>query len=647
MEVYPLTLDEGTVITPDYFTWWEQQPTPTPGSGENYATALDNAIKATLRDMLTTVVRTVDGYRTETETLEVMQTKTIDLTDRRTLTLELDGYQAGYVTHIALFSEDWDPHFALYRVTNVLTRTIVAKSVTFELEFDPIGTVTMQTRPGQPARIGGYWDVYHKNLGEPSKPYVQPIGVVKDLSVPLPRIPDWMYETPGIQGPAMNLLFVKVTGVSGGKYETFACLCADDPNERLRVGLRPTYYYPMLREIMNDPQTFTPFPTADSIVDISISARTAVPIRKNSSDPPLDLSASTIYSDWLYLEGTVRELDLSSRPEFGDLKICWTELTDVSYGLSYEYDVPATDNVPWYIWPIVEMDVRDMYGNVLANIDTRWCDGLANAVDPSLKAYDAPTTVSGLKLTTSVTLTNIITSLVFPDGSHIDWPEGHLPYNTSVYKDYLATQQRYDREMLDIAVQQARGQTIVNSSTSLVNGLLTGALSGSGPLGAVTAAVGVVGNIAQLGIRSEAMTKELEAKQAQLQLMPDKTYIDAGNIEYMDGYTFKLEGKAVDMIAVKLPIDAWRPHPNGGVLYEERYVNWFIRHGYYAGGRYASLDQGEFIPGENRFVKISTVTALNLFRERGNGANTYFPSWLQREFVDLIKNGVNIRRITI
>lgn len=643
MEVYPLTLDEGAVITPDYFTWWEQQPTPSPGSGENYATALDNAIKATLRDMLTTVVRTVDGYRTETETLEVMQVKTIDLTDRRTLTLELDGQQAGYVTHIAFFSEDWDPHFALYRVTNVLTRTITAKSVTFELEFDPIGTVTMQTRPGQPAKIGGYWDVYHKNLGEPSKPYVQPMGIVDDLSVSLPRIPRMHFTS----GEEVDILFVKVTGIINGGYATYGALCVANPNIRRTViaKIDDTKYniYPRIVDIVDEPQTYTPFATADSIIDISISARSPVPISLIDGGTPIDQSQAVVNTDTLILDGDLIELPIGS----GGLVYSWSKLSDATYGLSYSYDVPATGSIPWYMWPIVEMDVRDMFGNVLANVDTRWCDGLANAVDPSLKAYDAPTTVSGLKVTTSVTLTNIITSLVFPDGSHINWPEGHLPFNTSVYKDYLATQQRYDREMLDIAVQQARGQTIVNSSTSLVNGLLTGALSGSGPLGAVTAAVGVVGNIAQLGIRSEAMTKELEAKQAQLQLMPDKTYIDAGNIEYMDGFNFKLEGKAVDMLTVKLPIDAWRPHPTGGVLYEERYVNWFIRHGYYAGGRYASLDQGEFIPGENRFVKISTVTALNLSRERGNNANTYFPSWLQREFVDLIRNGVNIRRITI
>lgn len=645
MKVFPLTLDDGNVINPDYHAFWSQHGWPTQNPGETVGMAMDRTIQEDLQRKVTQVWRAAGGGANVKVPLDVMTSKTIDLTDRRTITLPMKAEEAGAVTHLAFYSEEWEPRFALYRVTNLLTRTLSATSVTFEVELDPIGTVTMQTKPERPLKVGGYWDVFHRNLGERSKPYAQPMGIVDDLSVRLPGIPKWKYYS--TLDPA-DLVFVKITGVKGGGFKTYGCLAFADPTVARAVLVSfdgtNSYYYPKIDDIVNDPQTYTPFDTADSILDISVSARSPVPILTVEGGTPLDLSVDVITSDTLVLDGDFVALGT------GTLRYGWSELSDASYGLSQSYDVPATGGVSWFMWPVVEMDLRDMYGNVLANIDTGWCEPYGSEHALERREMETLTSVSGLRVVTSVTLTNVMSSLVFPDGSHIDWPEGHLPFNTSVYKDYLATQQRYDREMMDIAVQQARGQTIVNSATSLVNGVLTGALSANPLVGIATTVVGVAGNIAEYEIRSETLRKELTAKQSQLQLMPDKTFVEAGNIEYLDGFNQKLKGKAVDMITVKLPIDAWRMHPTAGVIYESRYVDWFIRHGFYAGGRFGLLDQDdtELYSDNTRFVKVGSVVSSNMFEMDFNSVlDKPFPGWLQRQVVDLLRRGVNLRRIQV
>lgn len=644
MEVYPLTLDDGNVINPDYHTFWKQHGLPVQDQGETVGMAMDRSIKEDLRNKLTKVWRAAGGGANVRVPLEVMTSKTVDLTDRRTFNCPINAEEAGAVTHFAFYSEEWEPRFALYRVTNLLTRTLTAMSVTFELELDPIGTVTMQTKPGRPMKVSGYWDVFHRNLGERSKPYAQPMGIVDDLSVSLPRIPRMHFTS----GEETDILFVKVTGVINGGYATYGALAVADPNIRRTViaKIDGTEYniYPRIKDIVDEPQTYTPFATTDSIIDISVSARSPVPISLIEGGTPIDQSQAIVNTDTLILEGDLVELPVGS----GGLVYSWTRLSDASYGLSLSYDVPATGAVSWFMWPVVEMDLRDMYGNVLANIDTGWCEPYGSEHALESRDRDTPTSVSGLRVVTSVTLTNVMSSLVFPDGSHIDWPEGHLPFNTSVYQDYLATQQRYDREMMDIAVQQARGQTIVNSATSLVNGVLTGALSANPLVGVATTAVGVTGNIADFEIRMETLRKELSAKQMQLQLMPDKTFVGAGNIEYLDGFDQKVRGKAVDMITVKLPIDAWRAHPTAGVIYEPRYTDWFTRHGFYAGGRYGLLDQDdtELYSDDTRFVKVGSVIGSNMFEmDFISATDRPFPGWLQRQVIDLLRRGANLRRI--
>lgn len=638
MEVYPLTLSPSNTVRPDYAVWWEKLPGGWDSGRETYSQYIERTIKESLLGLRTRHYRTA----TEGTPLDVMTIKDIDLTDRRTFSLPMRADDAGMMTHIAVWSAAWDPPFALYRVTNVLTRTLTATSVTVEAELDVIGTVTMQTMPHTVGEVRGFWDVYHKNLGEPSKPYTQPMGVVKDLSVGLPRIPKWKYYS--TLDPA-DLLFVKITGVKGGGFKTYGCLAFADPTVARAVLVSfdgtNSYYYPKIDDIVNDPQIYTPFDTADSILDISISARSPVPILTVEGGAPLDLSVDIITSDTLVLNGGFVALGT------GTLRYGWTELSDASYGLSQSYDVPATGPISWSMWPLVEMDVRDMFGNVIANIDTRWCDGMGQDGVAYLKEYAEPTTVSGLKVTSSVTLTGIITSLVFPDGSHIDWPEGHLPYNTSVYKDYLATHQRYDREMLDIAIQQARGQTIINSSTSLVNGLLTGALSANPLIGIATTAVGVVGNIAEFEIHSETLRKELDAKRAQLQLMPDKTYVGSSDVEYIDGFKLKLEGKTVDMITVKLPTDSWYLDDMNELTWKWGYHQWFGDFGYYAGGRYAILKEDEtFFDGVCKRVKMQRMTEIEMLRDRGDGWPGPFPLWMQTAIADRLMTGVDLRRMT-
>lgn len=651
MEVYPLTITSPDQVA-DFAIWWKPLPNRTEViEGESYSEYIERRIDESLKTFLARDPSVTDGK------LEVFTIKDISPADRSELKLPISGRAANAVTHIVLHSTDWVPSFYLYRVTEVMTRTITATSVRFAIELDHIGTATLQTMPNSVGEVRGNWTTYIKNLGERSKPHTQPMGVVKSLSAPLPTIPKWKQYSDSTPVP---LVFVKITGVENGRFKTFACLCVSDPNLRVSVpakydsGTDTVYYYPQLNEIVNEPQTATPFTTSESILDISVSARSPVPILAvEGASTPLDLSAEFLESEFLVVDGDITEIAGT-----GTIRTCWSALTDMTYGLSQDYDIPATGSVPWSLYPMVEMDLRDMMGNVISNVDTQWWSGARipteigsspDVVRPKeayAKAYGEPTTVSGLRLRCSITSTSIMNSLIYPDGSHVEWPEGHLPFNTSAYKDYLATMQRYDREMLDIAVQEARGQTIVNSASSLINGALVGALTGSGPVGLVTGAVGVVSNVLGNEIQIAAKEQELVAKQGQLQLMPDKCFVGSSDEEYLDGFKAKLEGGAVDMITVKLPTDSWYYAWNYSTNdYTDMVWSWSYREFYakshYAGGRYAILRQDDtFYESNVKFVKLDRIQMMDLLTDRGDGWSGRFPQWMERVIIDILRAGV-------
>lgn len=565
-----------------------------------------------------------------------MVLKDIDLMDRTELRIPIQPSRASGATHVVLMSDKWFPRIAIYRVTDVLTRTLTAQSTRLAVQLDPLATLTVQTSTDRAMDVSGWWDIFDRNLGESSKPYAQPMVIDRTRSVSLPSLPRLINND-----IEFDIVFVKVTGVTqSGEFKTYGTFCYADPTNRYVVyyyGTGPSegniWHFPRLAHIINDPQTYTPFNTSDSIIDISVSARAPFEVLRRPDFP----------TDLIFSGQTLVKVG----PE-GDVYMVMVELTDASFGSAYIQDVPSTGSVPWMYWPQVEMDLRDMMGNVVANIDTKWSEG----VNPSEYTYDKgqsdPTTVSGLRIGTSVTFTNIITSLIFPDGSHIEWPEGHLPYNTDVYKDYLATQQRYDRDMLDISLQQSRGQTIINSTSSLINGVLAGALSGSGPLGILSAGVGVIGNIAAYDINRKASEAELVAKQQQLQLMPDKTFTGAAT-DYLDGVIYKGKGSAVDMITIKLPSDMT---VNG--VWAEGYRQQRFK-GFYAGGRYAHYLQkpggviGQYLTRSHiRLKGLEAISSLLVNKDQST-ANELVdaPVWLKQRAIDRLMIGTDVIRVII
>lgn len=653
MEIHAITVTPLTGGSPSL--WWRRGSNDRDETEETYPEFKRRMIVATM-DRYRAKVYASDGSDSDVVFPDM---KPISPATRTRITLEATPREAQVITHLVLHAEEWFPEWYVYRVMGTHTHTLsnngkLKDSIEFDIALDTVATMTLQAEPSLDASIEGFWDRFVNPLGEPERPWRQPMAIAPDLSAKLPTLPQYV---PFSSDPPRDVVFVKITGIDGsGQYKTYGCLCSANPlnwsevvNTRARSdNSSPNKAFPTLLNIINDPQSVTPFNESSQIVDVSVSVRAPVKVYQSINEE---------YSTGFYMTlGSSTLIELGTHPLYDSLTMVIAEMNDSTFSISNEQTVPDTGEVPWRKFPLVDMDVRDMFGNVVGNMDPKWVLGYGdNVTDPKNVNVTGSVKLTGMKVRTSLTLTNIMTSLVFPDGSHIDWPEGHLPYNTNAYMDYLATMQQYDREMMSIATQKAKGQCIAASATALTNGIISGALTGSGVVGVAHAAVGVAGNVAQMEIDREAREQELRAKEAQIQLMPDSAYLGTGNVEYLDGAYMKALGAAVDMITVKLPTDAyqWVTETVGDPPVEETYRSWsrdyrswFGRNGYNGGGRRAFLKQSTaFYQGDVKRVRLKDSVEVYFKCDRGDGDKRDFPQWLVDGMLKEFKNGIDLYSI--
>ena len=578
--------------------------------------------------------------------VEPFEIKPIDLGTRRSITITADKLApgqlptaaasiAGRVSHVVLEDVKACPMWVVYAVESVDTHTLAGQSVTFSLRMDELGTMTLNQRAGGPGLdVSGTWDLYEKNLGGRCLPYSQPMVIHKSVRLPYYE-PVTVTLTSTLQiTRTVDFCFVSVTGIENGKFTTALAVCwPDEQAHTLRDGyidIGPAgfslaagkiYRFPTISEIVNDPQTFTPFTTSGSIVSITISRR-----------PVCEVAGFNLNTN-VRAEGYI-----NAQIETGSLKVVAEGerttvvmmVSDNPLDLVHVMNVPSLELEP-IIPEIGTIEVRDMTGSIVTEIDPRWIYGRYGQI-----TNGETVTLSGLKLETAQGIASIESRLIFPDGSIAKWVEGTLPYNTSAYLDYVATQQRYDREMLSIANQKASADLIIGTTTSITNGIFTGAIGG-GPMGGVaSAAIGAVGNIAKFEIDRAAALQELEAKQQQLKLMPDNVFTSSTDM-YLS-YLRKNSTAVIDSVVVRVPSDAYN---SAGEIDSSKYPDRFTRLGHFADGRMAVLSQKTGSIG-GRTVKLREVITVSASVDRGDGGGVSPPMWLTTGLIARLRAGTKM-----
>lgn len=558
--------------------------------------------------------------------------------------------EAHSVTHILAYNESFTPKYALYRVDRVEAVSLTARSHRFVCSLDALGTATLMG----PLSISGMWDLYPEGLGERCVPYDSPMVIAPAYSVKLP-VMSYVNDYYAVN---KNFVCVTVAGVDeDGGFALYGAVCRLDETRRITAyayDSAGTYAYkdmPMLDEIVNDPEDFTPFDTATRITGMFISRRWA--FRGGLAD---HTDGSTHYDPLFTNTGqyvsTASGCVMIKLPYAGQNVMTRTQT------------VTGTLPMSRALWGLATAEIRDTMGRVVGTIDTKLAQGSTDEA-----------TLSGLTLETVASITGIQSRLVLPDGSMICWSEGTLPYNSSAYKEYLAYTAEYDRQMLSIANQRALTDLAVGSMESIVNGTLAGGLAGGGTkgktgsagaiVGGITTLVGVGANVLRYQSETELRQQELDAKIGMIKSTPDTAYLSSSDTmlawirslgleTYVDPPTF-----GVDSIAVRLPKDSFtsvwqsdesaQPQWTAVHTWNPDYIKLLTYNGVYGGGRYADLDDTIFSKileeteeeVQHTFIKAKDITSITSARETGE----YTPTWLQRIVAQRIRQGVRVRFI--
>lgn len=624
MKVYPLAI-EDVADRQTFWPAWDDRWTD--GRGETHAEYVH-------RHIIASAMRYVAEDPETGAALPMMEVKDIDPADRVSLTLPYAGGGSLRITHFLLRSESWIPQFFLYRVTDIGTHTLTAPAHRYELDLDVMGTVTLQHPPSFAFSIRGNWDSFTHSLGERYQPYGSPMEVVRPWCIELPHPDDvqavvTIGSTPRVTDFAP--VFVTVSGVTTtGNFASYFAVCALTKGTSLYFPgqLGPLGFsqaqgrgliYPSLEELINNPTAYTPFTASDRIVSMSISRRS--PIGRIRIEKREEYGGQFLGVTFLDKQPRAVSVEHGSRV-----------MTEIDLGAYHIEEIGETPDISSVMWPSVSLEVHDMMLNLVGDMDPRLFVPFASGDE----GYVANVKVSGLRLMTSNSITGVESKLLLPDGSAIKWNEGSLAYNTSAYLDYLAVQQRYDREMLSIANQRAFTNMAVSGAKSIANGVLTGALS-SGPAGIATGALGVIGDVAQYAAERRFAREELEAKVDQTKQVPDNVYTSSTD-QWLANATALANSEDVlaDMIVLRLPKEFFIVED--GTVVKTNFVNDMIRLGVYAGKRYAKLSND--FPWYNsnvRYVKANTIDFVQMMTwatARYHAQPGYIEARVRRTLID-------------
>lgn len=399
----------------------------------------------------------------------------------------------------------------MFRITDI-EQISYNDTIRFSVILDPMATATYCARAGlyNKFKIKGVWsrvpdisgiDAFEKIALRPDVMTVS--SVLKALPKDDPG--DFQYSIGG-----SPIVYVQVSGThdDGGtkKFITCGYFCfvkkhTSDPP--IKVSTLDTRQYPILEDIINEPENYTPF-SGNDILDMSVSFKAPF-----TTSMTYDADAHVVYVN---SQAGIGAESLTSPYAYLKVppEVYYSETLTVSLTVSDAHHQKMCGT----------LQIRDGYGSPIGNIDTRHF----GTNDSITIKYECIGDYGG-----------ITSYLYLPDGSKITMPEGHLPYNTSAYAQYVAENQQYDREMMQIAKDKATAELIAGTAGSVANGLFTGIFSGG--LGALTAITGIVGNVAGYVIDQDTANREQSAKEKQVQATADSAYGTSYGMSYIKANT--------------------------------------------------------------------------------------------------------------
>lgn len=391
-------------------------------------------------------------------------------------------------------------------------------SAVLTLELDALATWYVNRGGGLPTIFGRWSRLPMRAVVEPFQ--VRPAQMIRSSTVNLPRMTETVkvYRTGGSdpQGP-FPIVFVKITGlISQVLTNLYFVVPVDDglvgPQTSGLHRENSVNAYPSLFQIMNFTGQITGMNTSE-IIDVSVSQYC-----------PFEYTVGTdtgYQSNYVSLSG----VDTWSH----SYTVTWngTSYSGVAYGYIDRTPVGSSksETVTTMVTAeepgICQIAIKNAEGNIVQSIDPRFAE------------WDAVNSVWILTMTYTcyVTTSAIMSKLTLSDGSIIEWSEGHLPYNSSRWNDYVLSERNYDREMNMIQRDKAQYDLVTGAISSLANGAFAAAFSKGA--GAGMAGLSMIG--AAFDYQGQEMVREREqsAKEGLMKAAPNTVYSDAYGIGYL------------------------------------------------------------------------------------------------------------------
>lgn len=127
------------------------------------------------------------------------------------------------------------------------------------------------------------------------------------------------------------------------------------------------------------------------------------------------------------------------------------------------------------------------------------------------------------------------------------FPEGQLPFVGNTWNTYNANERAFDRESMERAIDQANANALLNAGSSVVGGVVTGALVGNiagAAIGGVTTIIGLGTTLYSNKIEADRLRAEQDSKERQYRVMTGTTY----NLGYSPSYAFPEREAGIDIL---------------------------------------------------------------------------------------------------
>lgn len=455
---------------------------------------------------------------------------------------------------------------------------VPAGSCILSLELDALATWYVNSEgEGQQALYGIWERTPTRKVMQPFQ--IRPAQMVRDTVVNLPRMTETVtvaHPNSVIAGP-YPIVFVKITGLINNIITTLYFVVPVDDDlvgpyaSGLGIGGGTTGVYPSLFMIMNFTGEITGMSSSE-IIDVSVSQYCPFEYTIGTY-----ANHSTVHLEGLTVWGNQYDITWQGTSYQGSVN-GFVDNTPVGASRSESVTRLVTTGEPG----ICQIAVKNAEGNII------------HAIDPRFSEWDAVNSVWILNMTYTcyITTSAIISRLTMPDGSTVEWSEGHLPYTSNKWNDYVLTERSYDREMNMIQRDKAQYDLATGALASLANGAFAASFSKGAAVG--TAGLSVVGGIFDYLGGEMVRDRQQDAKDALMKATPNSIYSDA----YGVGYLIKMLAGEHNAIVVMKP---------QGVT-DSEVTSYLQNHGYPVDGYYGSVTSAEIATAEIGFIQCSRLT---------------------------------------